>query len=495
MKQNDTARGRRNISPLYFLAVLSTSIFITEAVVMVLLSFAPQLPTAIETALDSTMLVFFVSPALYFFVFRPLAKALRDSEEMAEKVVRLSYLPEDAPDPIIEIHLKSQKIIYCNKSTVEQFPELGEYPVTNGGYAVDWNHQLFSGLRPMSEEFMLDGEAKALDVMEAVVSEDGAETYKVYDRKLRYIPQQNILRIYTVDISRQEKLAKATQNLLIEVKQIKNELESEHQEAEEVGKSLLRSQPLDGNRTASVGTEPCSKAGGDRAGFMTRTSPGGREEDWLVVFDASGHGKGAAKFQEVAIGGLLTLIGIGTSMAESLKTVNQTLEKLGTGRFLVGSVFRLMRHDEKPADLGFRWVEEFNMAQHCIFALDPDGGEAKDWGWERDETSEASLPLGLFDGGAANLKPAYRKVKSGSRIIAFTDGITEAVNPLGEPFGRERLKDLSAQTSGLNPYQSHAEIVRAVKCWVGALPENTPDEELGAVLMNDDITIAIVDVV
>ena len=475
--------------------VLAVSIFVAEMASMLIINTLPKLSNFAETVLDSTLLVIFVSPALYFFLFRPLAKSLLDSRSMAERVRHLTFLPEDDPDPIFEIDLKTHKISYSNHSAKEQFPELQLTGESSGDIAVDWGHPLLSGIKQMANELMLDNKATALDVMEARIGEKGTDSYRVYDRKLRYIPDANILRIYTVDITRQEKLAAVTQQLLVEVRQIKTELENEHKEAEEIGKSLLAGQPRGGGLAGIVHTEPCSKAGGDRAGFLTRIDPGnGRTEEWLVVVDASGHGRGAAKFQEVAIGSLLTLIGIGLTMGDALKSVNGTLEKLGTGRFLVGNAFRLMQRDEKPVENGFRWVEEFSLAQHEVIVLDPGKDETDEWKWSREGVSGASLPLGLFDNGFVDLKPAFRKIKNGSRIVVITDGITEAVNSGDATFGRERLKDLIIQTRDLPPRIALLEIVCAVKCWVGGLADNAPDDKLQAVQMEDDITLAIVDV-
>ena len=476
--------------------VMAVTIFMAEVAAMLILGSMPGISPQIEIVIDSTLLVLFVSPALYFFLFNPLTKMIKKSEEMAGRVLHLSYMPEDDPDPIFEINLKSQKVSYLNKSAREQFPELGAPRSNDGGVAVDWDHPLFISIKSMAEEFIMDDEGKALDVMEAKVGGgEGPDSYRVYDRKLRYIPHQNILRIYTVDITRQEKLATITQRLLVEVKEIKNELENEHREAEEIGNLLLKSEPSSGGIVASVRTEPCSKAGGDRAGFITRVSPeDGKTEEWLALFDASGHGKGAAKFQEVAMGGLLALIGAGAGMAEALKSVNRTLEGLGTGRFLVGNIFRLVHEDEKEAESGWRSFEEFNIAQHNIIALGPDENQPGEWDWERTAGAGASLPMGLFDNGMDGLKSRRRKVKNGTRIAAFSDGITEAESPSGELFGREELKTLLVQTRNLSPDQCHTEIIRAVKCWAGGLPEDAPDEEISGIQMGDDLTLAIVDV-
>jgi PAS domain S-box-containing protein len=280
-----------------------------------------------------------------------------------------------------------------------------------------------------------------------------------------------------------------------EVERVKSEWEREHKEAEDIGRSLLGGQPVDPRWAAFVKVEPCSRAGGDRAGFLSRTFGEDRaNEEWLVVFDASGHGKGAAKFQEVFLGGLIALLGTGLDVKDSLEAINRLVLQIGTGRFLVGNLLRVMRDDERPAENGVRWIEEFNVAQHNVLVLDPDAPTAAEWQWERQEDTGASLPIGLFDNGLANLMPAQRRVRIGSRILTYTDGVSEAENPhLGE-FGTDRLRDILVRTRGLSLRDSYRQIVRSVRCWTADLPPDTPDERLSSVRMQDDMTLALLDI-
>ncbi len=281
----------------------------------------------------------------------------------------------------------------------------------------------------------------------------------------------------------------------MEVVRVKAELEAEHKEAEEIGRSLLGSRPSDRRWTAFIRIEPCSRAGGDRAGFLPRAShDGSGGEEWLVVFDASGHGKGAAKFQEVSLGGLIALIDNGFTMRDALRAVNRVLQNLRTRRFLVGNILRIMRDDERAAEPGFRWIEEYNVAQHEILALDPAEPAAGSWAWDRDAQLGASLPIGIFEGGLAGLKPASRKVRIGSRLVVFTDGVIEAENPSAEQFGSQRLKDLLTRTRALPQSVAYDEIVHAVKCWTAAVPPDTPRGRLDSVRMGDDMALAIVDI-
>ncbi|MEE8483883.1 MAG: SpoIIE family protein phosphatase, partial [Nitrospinota bacterium] len=425
---SDSKKNAHNLSPIRMVIITAVSIFTAEAAAMFLISIINPQSQIVEALIDSTMLVILVSPALYLFLFRPLIVNMKAREKMEKKVSRLADIPKDNPDPMIEIDAETGLIGFCNDAG---WASLGKNPGTaweNGTHEcpVDWNHPLFEGLKPMIEELKRDGERKVLDVMEAEVGKPNTETYRVYSRKLRYVPKENLVRLYTGDITREQELIKTTRRLLHEVKEIRRKLEDEHKEAEQVGKSLLAPNPQDGGIIACVDVEPSSKAGGDRAGFITEKGENGKQKEWLVVLDASGHGKGAAKFQEVALGGLMATLALGRPMEEALKTANLTLEKLGTGRFLVGSIWRVMR--EKETENGWVYIEEFNIAQHQVIALDPEEDEPKEWQWTREEGSGSSLPMGLFGDGFNNIKPEIRKVKRDTRILTYTDGITEAMD-------------------------------------------------------------------
>ncbi len=79
---------KRYRSPAYFLFVTAVSIFATEAVVMFFLSNMPPTSKIAEIIMDSSLLILMVSPALYFFVFRPLVTygiKCRQTEKDLEK--------------------------------------------------------------------------------------------------------------------------------------------------------------------------------------------------------------------------------------------------------------------------------------------------------------------------------------------------------------------------------------------------------------------------
>ncbi|MBI5643761.1 MAG: diguanylate cyclase [Deltaproteobacteria bacterium] len=77
-------------SPVWTLIVIAFSIFISETIVMAILSFLPPISSQwSEALLDSTFLLILLSPMLYYLVFRPLLlhlKEYRETEQALHKV-------------------------------------------------------------------------------------------------------------------------------------------------------------------------------------------------------------------------------------------------------------------------------------------------------------------------------------------------------------------------------------------------------------------------
>jgi PAS domain S-box-containing protein len=75
-------------SPFRLLIIVSLSIFIGEALVMILISVLPPLSVWFEVYFDSALLVVFVFPALYFFLFRPLIQHIERHKQVEEALQR-----------------------------------------------------------------------------------------------------------------------------------------------------------------------------------------------------------------------------------------------------------------------------------------------------------------------------------------------------------------------------------------------------------------------
>lgn len=69
------------------------------------------------------------------------------------------------------------------------------------------------------------------------------------------------------------------------------------------------------------------------------------------------------------------------------------------------------------------------------------------------------FPQSSYEEGVVDLRP-------GDVLIAFTDGVTEALNPREEEFGDERLKNLLRQSAHLAVSEMASMIARALKNWI-----------------------------
>ncbi|MCZ7372754.1 MAG: PAS domain S-box protein [Candidatus Methanoperedens sp.] len=71
-------------SPFQILIIIALSIFFSETLVMIMSAMLPPLSMWVETFLDASLLVFLVSPVLYFFLFRPLILHITDRKKAEE---------------------------------------------------------------------------------------------------------------------------------------------------------------------------------------------------------------------------------------------------------------------------------------------------------------------------------------------------------------------------------------------------------------------------
>jgi phosphoserine phosphatase RsbU/P len=98
-------------------------------------------------------------------------------------------------------------------------------------------------------------------------------------------------------------------------------------------------------------------------------------------------------------------------------------------------------------------------------------------GGEVQEVLQNGLILAAFDSPAyAN---ASQRLKSGDRLLLYTDGIVEAASRAGEFFGQEALSAILRQTSAIAPADAADRIISAVQQW--------------AVSQDDDLTVLVCD--
>src|SRR5574340_1318361 len=75
-------------SPASFFFIVASSVFLSEASVMLLLYYLPRMSLVSEAIIDATLLIAIVSPVLYIFLFRPLVIHIREREQIEDVLHR-----------------------------------------------------------------------------------------------------------------------------------------------------------------------------------------------------------------------------------------------------------------------------------------------------------------------------------------------------------------------------------------------------------------------
>ena len=106
------------------------------------------------------------------------------------------------------------------------------------------------------------------------------------------------------------------------------------------------------------------------------------------------------------------------------------------------------------------------------------------------ELSSAGPILGRL--GRHDYVESSTSLAAGDRLLVFSDGITEAVSPSGEPFGDARLQAFLAEHGHLSPDAFAAALLSRLEEWSGPRPPGagvSPDD--GASGFADDLTFVV----
>ncbi|HVB38076.1 MAG TPA: PP2C family protein-serine/threonine phosphatase, partial [Vicinamibacterales bacterium] len=97
-----------------------------------------------------------------------------------------------------------------------------------------------------------------------------------------------------------------------------------------------------------------------------------------------------------------------------------------------------------------------------------------------EELNQNGLIIGLF--GAAQYASLEEPAEPGTRVVLYTDGVTEAANPAGEFFGLERLRDFLRRHASLPAGPFADTLLQELSAWIGRTTGH-----------DDDVTIVVVD--
>jgi sigma-B regulation protein RsbU (phosphoserine phosphatase) len=201
-------------------------------------------------------------------------------------------------------------------------------------------------------------------------------------------------------------------------RQERQKMSREAHEARTIQQALFpKSSPYIPGFAVSGLSVPAGAVGGDWYDFI----PFGDGCWGLVLADVAGKGTGAALLMSATRGMLRSLAETCTSPAEVLTKLNRLLADFPSGRF-VTMLYAVLNPELRTLT--------FASAGHLRPLLVNGHGA-------RFLDSERGIPLGL---GFSNFSESKVHLPEGSRLVFYSDGITEAESPEGEEYGASRLQ-------------------------------------------------------
>ncbi len=163
-----------------------------------------------------------------------------------------------------------------------------------------------------------------------------------------------------------------------------------------------------------------TEAGGDLYDFVRD----GEGRLWIAAGDVSGHGYSCAIAQAMTKAGLASLVEAERTPAMVLQRLDLVLRTIGSPRTFTSLV--LLRLDPATGDV-----------------LVSNAGHPYPWITQSNEVREMdlpSLPLGL--GPERHYADTELSMRIGTAVVLFSDGLFEAGDALGHPYGFDRLRQL-----------------------------------------------------
>jgi sigma-B regulation protein RsbU (phosphoserine phosphatase) len=249
--------------------------------------------------------------------------------------------------------------------------------------------------------------------------------------------------------------------------QERRSLESELELAGAVQRSLLPQQaPIFPHLDIAAFSRPAQIVGGDYFDFF----PFAGGQQGLVISDVAGHGMSSSLIMASLQTMLRTLTQEHRSPAELVARVNRLC--IHNIQFTTFVTLFLAAFD--PDERRLTYCNAGHNPPILFHRGDGAGGRV-DW------LAPTGAAVGLIE------DPSYRdeslSLGSGDLLVLYTDGVTEATDPLGEFFGPERLTSLVAENTSLSAH----DLVHAIR-------DGLQDFAQGAA-QADDVTIVVLRVV
>jgi len=233
--------------------------------------------------------------------------------------------------------------------------------------------------------------------------------------------------------------------------------------AAEVQKRLLPPAPPSSTLgSLAAFSVPARTVGGDYYDFLDLGDVG----VGIAVADVSGKGIAAALVMSVVQASLRVLSTESGLRVSDLATKMNAFLHQSTGANKYATFFYAQVDESR------RQLQYVNAGHNPPYLVRQVAGQV-----EITELKEGGTVLGLFPSMAYD--EARVDLLPGDLVVAFTDGVTEAVNAADEEFGEDRLKLLLAESVGQTAQEVSARLAAGVRDWMGAAEQH------------DDVTVVV----
>lgn len=181
---------------------------------------------------------------------------------------------------------------------------------------------------------------------------------------------------------------------------------------------------------------PCKEVGGD---FYDVIAAG--DHVYVVIADVSGKGVAAAMLAQTLQGMIYAQMLAEQPLEMIATTANRFICDKDVGKYATMIILRLDKNG---------WLEYINCGQVHPLLRTANGVVS---------LSESNFPVGLLED--VTFKSYRVKLDPGTRVLAVTDGVTEAEDMKGDFFGTHRMEDAFAKSRDLN------EIIENLSCFCG----------------------------
>jgi phosphoserine phosphatase RsbU/P len=237
------------------------------------------------------------------------------------------------------------------------------------------------------------------------------------------------------------------------------EIQKELEVAKRIQLSILPAGfPNSANFRVAARYIPMNSVAGDFFDFLVADDT----QAGLLIADVSGHGVPAALIASMVKVAATAQRANAADPARLLAEMNVVLCGNTQEQFVTAAYVHL-----DSVSKTFR----YSAAGHPPMLLLRDGGVI--------EIAENGLILAAFD--YATYTNATQPLQPGDRLLLYTDGLIEAANAKGDPFGQDALSALLRQTAELPPSAASDQIVSSVQRWSAS--------------QDDDLTVLICDFV